>query len=268
MEDCPMGLPLLQVDAFTDRPFAGNPAAVCLLPGPREADWMQQVAAEMNHSETAFLHREGDAFRLRWFTPAVEVDLCGHATLASAHALWEQGLLKPDEPARFQSRSGLLTAERRGEWIELDFPATPAEPAPAPPGLLAALGATARYTGKNRFDYLVEVDTEEALRALKPDIAALTALPVRGVIVTARATTPGFDFVSRFFAPAAGVPEDPVTGSAHCCLAPFWRDRLGKDEMRAYQASARGGVVGVRVASARVYLRGQAVTVLRGELIR
>jgi predicted PhzF superfamily epimerase YddE/YHI9 len=267
MEECPASLPLLQIDAFTDRPFAGNPAAVCLLPGPREAEWMQQVAGEMNLSETAFLYREAGGFRLRWFTPTVEVDVCGHATLAGAHALWEQGLLKPDEPAHFQTRSGLLTAERRGEWIELDFPATPAEPAPVPPGLLAALGVVARYTGKNRFAYLVEVDSEQVVRALKPDIAALAALPSRGIIVTAPATIPSFDFVSRFFAPAAGVPEDPVTGSAHCCLAPYWRDRFGKDQMRAYQASTRGGVVGVRVAGERVLLRGQAVTVLRGELL-
>jgi PhzF family phenazine biosynthesis protein len=262
-----VGLPILQIDAFTDRPFAGNPAAVCLLPGPREADWMQQVAGEMNLSETAFLHREGDGFRLRWFTPVVEVDLCGHATLASAHALWDQCLLRPDEPARFQTRSGLLTAERRGEWIEMDFPATPAEPAPAPPSLIAALGAAAGYTGKNRFDYLVEVDSEKTVRTLKPDTAALAAVSARGIIVTAQATTSGFDFVSRFFAPGTGIPEDPVTGSAHCCLAPFWRERLGKDEMRAYQASPRGGVVGVRVAGARVHLRGRAVTVLRGELL-
>jgi predicted PhzF superfamily epimerase YddE/YHI9 len=262
-----MPVPLLQIDAFTDRPFAGNPAAVCLLTGPRDAAWMQQVAAEMNLSETSFLVPGDDGHHLRWFTPAVEVDLCGHATLAAAHALWETGRLRPEEPARFHTRSGLLTARRAGGWIEMDFPATPAEPCPPPDSLLAALGAVARSVGKNRFDYLVEVESEEALRRLGPDIAALARLPVRGVIVTARATMPGFDFVSRFFAPAAGVAEDPVTGSAHCCLGPFWRDRLGKDELRAYQASRRGGVLGVRVAGDRVRLRGQAVTVLRGELL-
>ncbi|HZY90145.1 MAG TPA: PhzF family phenazine biosynthesis protein [Gemmataceae bacterium] len=262
-----MGFPLLQIDAFTDRPFAGNPAAVCLLPGPRDERWMQQVGAEMNLSETAFLCREGDGYRLRWFTPTVEVDLCGHATLAGAHALWETGLLPPEEEARFYTRSGLLTVARRGEWMEMDFPAKPPAPAPAPAGLAEALGAAPRYVGRNQFDYLVEVESEQALRALRPDVARLGTLPVRGVIVTARATTAGFDFVSRFFAPAAGVNEDPVTGSAHCCLGPFWRERLGKDEMRAYQASARGGVVGVRVSGERVALRGQAVTVLRGELV-
>jgi PhzF family phenazine biosynthesis protein len=262
-----VGFPLLQIDAFTDRPFAGNPAAVCLLPGPRDADWMQQVGGEMNLSETAFLCCEGDGHRLRWFTPKVEVDLCGHATLAAAHALWETGRLRPEEEARFHTRSGLLTVVRRGAWMEMDFPAKPPAPAAAPAGLAEALGATPRYVGRNQFDYLVEVESEEALRALAPDFKRLAELPVRGVIVTARATTTGFDFVSRFFAPSAGINEDPVTGSAHCCLGPFWREKLDKDEMRAYQVSARGGAVGVRVAGERVFLRGQAVTVLRGELV-
>jgi PhzF family phenazine biosynthesis protein len=262
-----MGIPLLQVDAFTDKPFAGNPAAVCFLAGPREDHWMQAVALEMNLSETSFLYRQGDGFSLRWFTPAVEVDLCGHATLASAHALWEQGLLAPAEPARFQTRSGLLTARRRGEEIEMDFPATPAAACAAPAGLADALGVTPRWVGKNRFDYLIEVDTEATIRALKPDHAQLKTLPVRGVIVTAAASTAGLDFVSRFFAPGSGIAEDPVTGSAHCCLAPFWRERLGKDEMVGYQASPRGGVVRVRAAGPRVFLLGKAVTVLRGELL-
>jgi PhzF family phenazine biosynthesis protein len=263
----PVGLPLLQIDAFTDRPFAGNPAAVCLLPGPRDDAWMQRVGAEMNLSETAFLVREADGYRLRWFTPAVEVDLCGHATLASAHALWETGLLPAEEEARFHTRSGLLTVVRRGAWMEMNFPAKPPAPAAAPAGLAEALGAAPRYVGRNQFDYLVEVESEAALRALAPDFGRLAALPVRGVIVTARAATAGFDFVSRFFAPAAGINEDPVTGSAHCCLGPYWRERLGRDELRAYQASARGGVVELRVAGERVFLRGQAVTVLRGELV-
>jgi PhzF family phenazine biosynthesis protein len=262
-----VGFPLFQIDAFTDRPFAGNPAAVCLLPGPRDEAWMQQVGTEMNLSETAFLYPEGDGHRLRWFTPKVEVDLCGHATLASAHALWETGLLRPEEDARFHTRSGLLTVVRRGDVMEMDFPAKPPAPAAAPPGLAEALGAAPRYVGRNQFDYLVEVESEAALRGLAPDFRRLAALPVRGLIVTARATADRFDFVSRFFAPGAGVDEDPVTGSAHCCLGPFWRERLGKDELRAYQASARGGVVGVRVAGERVFLRGQAVTVLRGELV-
>lgn len=263
-----MTLTIYQVDAFTDKPFAGNPAAVCVLPEPCGDVWMQHVAREMNLSETAFLLRAEDGFDLRWFTPAVEVDLCGHATLASAHILWETGLLDPQDPARFHTRSGLLTASRRGDEIELDFPATPAEPAPAPPGLTAALGVAPRYVGQSRFDYLVEVESEDAVRGLNPDFGALKALGVRGVMVTSRATTPGFDFVSRFFAPGAGIDEDPVTGSAHCCLGPFWRKQLGQGEFVAYQASARGGIVRVRVAGERVFLGGKAVTVLRGELLQ
>jgi len=254
------------VDAFTDAPFRGNPAAVCVAPEPRSDRWMQLVAREMNLSETAFLHRQPDGFDLRWFTPTVEVALCGHATLAAAHVLWEDGHLEPAEQARFHTRSGLLTADRRGAWIEMDFPAKREEPAPAPTGLAAALGVTPAYVGKNQFDYLVEVDSEETVRHLTPDHTALAKLPVRGVIVTSRAKTGEFDFVSRFFAPGSGIPEDPVTGSAHCALAPFWGARLGKTEMLAYQASPRGGVVRVRLAGDRVLLGGQAVTVLRGEL--
>jgi PhzF family phenazine biosynthesis protein len=261
-----MGLRIVQVDAFTDTPFRGNPAAVCVLPDERDAAWMQAVAAEMNLSETAFLAKRGDGFGLRWFTPAVEVDLCGHATLASAHVLWEDRHLAREAQARFHTKSGLLTADRRGEWIELDFPVKPEAPAAAPPGLAEALGAAPKYVGKNQFDYLVEVDSEDTVRALAPDHAALAKLPVRGVIVTSRASTPGFDFVSRFFAPGSGIAEDPVTGSSHCALGPFWGARLGKTQMLAYQASARGGVVRVRLAGERVALGGQAVTVLRGEL--
>jgi PhzF family phenazine biosynthesis protein len=261
-----MPLPLYQVDAFTDKPFDGNPAAVCLLEGPRHAAWMQQVGMEMNLSETAFIYPENDGYRLRWFTPNVEVDLCGHATLASAHVLWESGLLQPGQQAQFHTRSGLLTADRHADGIELNFPATPVEPAPPPTGLAEALGVSPNFVGKSRFDYLIAVDSEATVRRLAPDFAALGKLPVRGVIVTAEATMPEFDFVSRFFAPACGIPEDPATGSSHCCLAPFWRERLGKDTMRGYQASARGGILGVRVVGERVCLRGQAVTVLRGEL--
>jgi PhzF family phenazine biosynthesis protein len=262
-----MPLAIVQVDAFTAKPFAGNPAAVCVLPSARDAVWMQNVAREMNLSETAFLVRDGSAFHLRWFTPAVEVDLCGHATLASAHALWEDGHLKKGEQARFQTRSGLLTADRRGEWIEMDFPVKADEPAEAPTGLGEALGAPLKYVGRNKFDYIVEVESEAALRNLKPNFTLLAEIPVRGIIATARSETNGFDFVSRFFAPASGVNEDPVTGSAHCCLAPFWAKRLGKTEFTAYQASARGGVVRVRLNGDRCILGGQAVTVLRGELL-
>ena len=262
-----MGLPITQVDAFTGAPFCGNPAAVCILPEPRPAAWMQAVASEMNLSETAFLHREEHGYNLRWFTPKVEVELCGHATLASAHVLWESGALGLDEQARFTTCSGLLTATRRGDWIEMDFPVRPEHPAAAPVGLASALGTQPCYVGQNIFDYLVEVESEDALRALRPDFEALAALPVRGVIVTACAATQECDFVSRFFAPAVGVDEDPVTGSAHCCLAPFWVARLGKEELVGRQISDRGGVVRVRLVDDRVLLGGQAVTVLRGELL-
>lgn len=262
-----MSRPLFQVDAFTDRLFAGNPAAVCLLPGPRDEAWMQQVAAEMNKPETAFLHAEGDSFPLRWFTPTVEVDLCGHATLASAHVLWETGLLAVDAAAHFFTRSGRLSAERRGEWIEMDFPAERAEPVEVPTALVRSLGVTPGYVGRNRLDYLVEVEDEAAVRSLAPDLNLLRSVPARGVIVTSRSASPECDFVSRFFAPRSGIDEDPVTGSAHCCLGPFWAARLGKSQLVGYQASARGGVVRVRPDGERVFLSGQAVTVLRGELV-
>jgi len=262
-----MGLAIVQVDAFTDTPFRGNPAAVCVLPAPRDASWMQAVAREMNLSATAFLHPADDGFALRWFTPAIELALCGHATLAAAHVLWQEAHLEPGRQARFQTKSGLLTADRRGDWIELDFPAKREEPAAAPAGLAEALGVAPKHVGKNQFDYLVEVDSEETVRGLAPDHAALARFPVRGVIVTSRASTPGFDFVSRFFAPGSGITEDPVTGSSHCALGPYWATRLGKTELVAYQASPRGGVVRVRLAGDRVKLGGQAVTVLRGELV-
>jgi PhzF family phenazine biosynthesis protein len=265
-----MSLTIYQVDAFTDKPFAGNPAAVCILPEPGDARWMQQVATEMNLSETAFLYRQDDGYSLRWFTPAVEVDLCGHATLASAHVLWEAGHLQTHEQARFFTRSGLLTADRKGDWIEMDFPAKEEERADAPPDLLQALGVpvnSAQYCGKNVFDYLVEVASEDIVRGLQPNFSLLSSVQARGVIVTSRASTPGYDFVSRFFAPRVGVNEDPVTGSAHCCLTPYWSKRLGKSEMVAYQASPRGGMLRVRASGDRVQLGGQAVTVLRGDLV-
>jgi PhzF family phenazine biosynthesis protein len=258
---------IVQVDAFTSEPFKGNPAAVCVLEEERDAVWMQHVASEMNLAETAYLHRREDAFGLRWFTPAVEVDLCGHATLASAHVLWESGRLASGQPARFHTKSGLLTAVRVGDWIELDFPSTPEEAVEAPPGLAEALGALPRYVGKSRFDYLVELDSEETVARLRPDFRALGAISARGVIATARSASPDFDFVSRFFAPASGINEDPVTGSSHCCLASFWSSRLGKKTFLARQISARGGVLKVRLDGDRVRLGGQAVTVLEGELL-
>jgi PhzF family phenazine biosynthesis protein len=257
---------IYQVDSFTDKPFAGNPAGVCVLEKAADEAWMQAVAREMNLSETAFLVRQEDGFNLRWFTPAAEVELCGHATLASAHILWQTGILGANEQARFYTLSGLLTARRQGEWIEMNFPATPEKAVETPAGLSEALGMKPKYVGQNVFDYLVELEDEAAVRDLKPDFTGLGKLPVRGVIVTAQAATPEFDFVSRFFAPAVGVNEDPVTGSAHCCLTPFWAKRLNKPKMTAYQASARGGVVRVELAGERVLISGQAVTVIRCEL--
>jgi len=259
---------LYQVDAFTAERFRGNPAGVCLLESPQEPAWMQAMAGEMNLSETAFVLPEGEGYRLRWFTPAVEVDLCGHATLATAHVLWQEGLLAPEQEARFETRSGLLTARRQGDWIALDFPAKPLETAEPPRSLLAALGLSgARYIGKNRTDYLIEVEAESVVRGLQPDFAALKLAPLRGAIVTSRSSQAPYDFVSRFFAPAVGVNEDPVTGSAHCALTPYWSAQLNKTEMLAYQASARGGVLRVRCEGKRVILAGQAVTLFKGDLL-
>jgi PhzF family phenazine biosynthesis protein len=260
-------LRLLHIDAFTDRPFKGNPAAVCLLDRERDAAWMQSVGAEMNLSETAFLVPRDDGWSLRWFTPTVEVDLCGHATLASAHALWSESLLDPADIARFHTRSGLLTASLNNDWIELDLPTTPETRSDPPAGLLESLGVSKpSYVGRNKFDYIVEVESEDAVRALKPNHAELRKIPVRGVIVTSRAANGKYDFVSRFFAPGSGIDEDPVTGSAHCCLTPYWAPKLGKNELIAYQASPRGGMMRVRLNGDRVCLSGRAVTIMRGRL--
>ena len=257
---------LLQIDAFTSDAFKGNPAAVCFMDGARDDQWMANVAAEMNLAETAFLTRRGDDWDLRWFTPAVEVDLCGHATLASAHAIWSENI-SSDAVLRFHTRSGVLTAKHDGEMIELDFPAKRDEPIAPPAGLFDALGVSdASYVGRNQFDYIVELPSEADVRALKPDHGVLRQLPVRGVIVTSRGNGE-YDFISRFFAPGSGVDEDPVTGSSHCCLTPYWAERLGKSEMRAYQASPRGGAIRVRLDGDRVKLAGRAVTVFRAELV-
>jgi len=259
---------LFLVDAFTERSFAGNPAAVCLLDKPPDATWMQQLAAEMNQAETAFVYPESNGrLRLRWFTPALEVDLCGHATLASAHVLWETGRLSTDEAAKFMTRSGALTAVLSPEGILMDFPALLPRPCTVPPGLLDALGAPqARHVGAAGAYQLIEVDGEETLRGLRPDMRKLAQVRTLGVIVTCETIIPGVDFMSRFFAPAGGIDEDPVTGSAHCCLGPFWGGRLHKTELVGYQASKRGGLVRVGLRGERVLLGGRAVTVLRGEL--
>jgi predicted PhzF superfamily epimerase YddE/YHI9 len=260
-------IPILQIDAFTDRAFAGNPAAVCLLEQPAAADWMQNVAAEMNLAETAFVCPIEGGFGLRWFTPAVEVDLCGHATLAAAHALWSEQRADGPKPIRFFTNSGWLSASRIGNLIELDFPATPATAERPSSELLSALQVQPTFVGQSKFDKLLVVDSEDVLRSVAPDFAMLQRVEARGVIVTSRSSNPEFDFISRYFAPAAGINEDPVTGSAHCCLAPYWSEQLGKTDMVGYQASSRGGVVRTRIAGERVLLGGHAVTVLRGELL-
>lgn len=264
-----MGNPIYQVDSFTATPFAGNPAGVCPLTTPANDVWMQLVAREMNLSETAFLVPEQDGFRLRWFTPSQEIKLCGHATLASAHLLWEIGLVPPGVQARFHTLSGLLTADQRGDWIEMDFPAQAVAPVAPPAALVAALGGVPiRFAGYNTLTqiYLVELADEATVRGLAPDFAQIAQVTPHGVIITSRAATSGYDFVSRFFAPAIGINEDPVTGAAHCALAPYWTERLQRADLTGYQASARGGVVRVRQMEQRVLLFGQAVTVLRGEL--
>lgn len=259
--------PFYQVDAFTERTFSGNPAAVVLLDDYEFNEWMQHVAAEMNLSETAFVTGRGDGiYDLRWFTPIAEVDLCGHATLAAAHVLWEAGHLESGERAVFETASGRLSAQQGEEWIVMDFPAEEAEAVDEKIGLAQALGTDPVYVGSNRLDMLVELEDEATVRALTPDMHALEQLGMRGVIVTAQAASDAYDFVSRYFAPRFGIPEDPVTGSSHCCLGPYWTDRLGKKDMLGYQASARGGTVGVEIVGDRVLLKGNAVTVLRGEL--
>lgn len=261
-----MGPKIYQVDAFTDKAFQGNPAAVCILSEPLEESWAQKLAMEMNLSETAFLYKDKGHYQLRWFTPAVEVALCGHATLASAHILWEENYLDPQETAIFETKSGILRAENQNGWIRLDFPEKPATETLPPPGLLQALGVEAAYVGVNKFDYLVEVEQEETVRNLTPNLQELRKLPVRGVIVTSRSQSQEFDIVSRFFAPGSGIDEDPVTGSAHCCLGPYWQKKLNKDTLQAYQASRRGGKLKVEMKAGRVYLYGQAITIFKGEL--
>jgi PhzF family phenazine biosynthesis protein len=267
-----MPLALMTVDAFTAEPFRGNPAAVCFLDGPRPDAWMQRVAQEMNLAETAFLLEEGDGWRLRWFTPATEVPLCGHATLASAHGLWTTGRLPEEREARFETRSGRLTARRDGGAIAMDFPALPVEPSELPEHIRRALGATPRTVARTHRaqeqNTVVELDSEQAVRELRPDFGPLRTYS-DGVIVTARAAaaSSGYDFVSRYFAGFYGIDEDPVTGSAHCSLMPFWAERLGRSELTGFQCSTRGGTVRCALRGDRVLLAGHAVTVMKGELL-
>jgi predicted PhzF superfamily epimerase YddE/YHI9 len=253
------------VDAFTNRIFTGNPAGVCILTVRKDDQWMQNFAAEIGLPETAFLLKQEDSFNLRWFAPKGEVDLCGHATLASAHILREKGILRVDEKARFSTKSGLLTASKVGNFIELDFPIEEDRETTPPQDLLEALKVQPVYTGKNRMDFIVEVESEEILRNINPDFSQLKSVRTRGVMVTCRSSNFKFDFVSRFFAPSLGIDEDPVTGSAHCCLGPYWQRKLNKTDFLAYQASKRGGVVAVRVGHERVFLGGEAVTVFTAD---
>lgn len=258
---------IFQVDAFTNEPFKGNPAAVCILQEEKDDKWMQQVAKEMNLAETAFILKQEDGFSLRWFTPSVEIDLCGHATLASAHTLWSAGYLDKKEEARFFTKSGLLTAQYKEGWIQLNFPALYESQCAAPEKLLEALNVIPVYVGKNKNNYIIEVESEDIVRKLRPNFAQLLEVDMDGVIVTSRDASGEFDFISRFFAPEIGVFEDPVTGSAHCVLATYWSDKLKKNTFNAYQASERGGVLKVALEGERVYLLGEAVMVLKGNLI-
>ena len=259
---------IFQVDAFTERPFEGNPAGVCVYSGDKDPEWMQNIAAEMNLAETAFVRPRPDGgFELRWFTPMCEVDLCGHATLATAHTLWETGLLPSGEQAQFHSRSGLLTADKRDNWIHLDFPAVKPEAAKVTKTHERALGAAPVVFLKHQFGTLSEMESVEIVRNLEPKLSALAKTAGDIHIVTALDGSGEYDFVSRVFCPRIGIPEDPVTGAAHCCLGPYWKERLGKDRFNAFQASKRGGTVVVEVRGSRITLEGQAVTVIRGEIV-
>lgn len=256
------------IDAFADRAFAGNPAAVCLLDEPQPEDWMRALAAEMNLAETAFVTPGADgAYGLRWLTPEVEVDLCGHATLAAAHLLYESGQLAAEAEARFDTRSGRLVVRQSGQGYVMDFPATPPSAQAVEDDLATLFGTEPSWTGQSVFDWFLVMPSEAAVRSIAPDHARIAALGARGVIVTARADADSpYDVVSRFFAPGSGVPEDPVTGSAHCAIGPYWAEQLDQEEVACYQASARGGHVSVRVQGDRVELSGRAVTVYHAEL--
>jgi PhzF family phenazine biosynthesis protein len=263
---------IYQVDSFATQPFMGNPAAVCLPSSERPESWLQNVAAEMNLSETAFVwpQTRANAFLLRWFTPTVEVRLCGHATLAAAHVLWSTAAANPALPIEFETASCILHARLDPPWIELDFPAFEQLPTVAPQGLLRALGIAPNdvvaFSSTTNDNVLIELRSESAVRLLQPDFASVRAATPSSIIVTAAADSEDFDFVSRYFAPSHGIEEDPVTGSAHCDLGPYWQARLGKGEFVAFQASKRGGTVRVRVEGHRVHLGGQAKTVMIGEL--
>jgi PhzF family phenazine biosynthesis protein len=262
-----INIPVFQVDAFTDQPFIGNPAAVCLLMEEKSDEWMLNVAREMNCSETAFLLNKEEGISLRWFSPKAEVGLCGHATLASAHVLWEKGIIPRNVEILFFTKGGLLTAQYKEGWIELNFPAIEEKKVFPSEILLDALKVPVLYVGKSKYDYLVEIETEEILKDMNPDFETLKIAVPRGVIVTCQSDRPEFDFISRFFVPSLGINEDPVTGSAHCVLGPYWQKKLNKSELIAYQASERGGVIKVKIEDDRVYISGKAVTITDGVLL-
>lgn len=257
------------VDAFTSKPFAGNPAGVCLLLSePKDEKWMQRVAAEVNAAETAYVSvRDNSSFNLRWFTPTDEVELCGHATLAAAHILWQEGILDTGEHAEFHTESGMLTAKRTGEKIELNFPALDNKPAEPLKLILDAIGIEPVNFVETSFNYLAELQNADAVRSLQPDLSLLAQLKNYGLIITARSDKPEYDFISRYFVPSLGINEDPVTGSAHCSLAVYWHQKLGKNNFTAYQASKRGGVLELVLDGDRVRITGSAVTVIISELL-
>ncbi|MGB4595461.1 MAG: PhzF family phenazine biosynthesis protein [Anaerolineaceae bacterium] len=262
-----MKYPVYQVDAFTVKPFAGNPAAVVLLDRPKDEAWMQAVASEMNLSETAFLYAKGGDYALRWFTPVTEVDLCGHATLASAHILYEFGFYEPDEMINFNTKSGVITASFNQGTIELSLPRRDPVPMPITSEIEAVLGIApstlAQWSDKL---LLVEFSDPQWVRDFEPNFKSISALPWEDLLITAK-TEGKYDFMSRFFSPRVGINEDPVTGMSFCVLGPYWQSKLGKDCFRAFQASPRGGEAWVRVASDHVYVGGKAVTVLQGDLL-
>lgn len=260
------GLPLFIVDAFADRPFAGNPAGVVLLERPAPEDWMQKVAREINHAETAFVHPIAGGFGLRWFTPKAEVDLCGHATLAAAHVLFEEKRLPPLGTARFETKSGTLTVTRSGDLLVLDFPVHAPVEKPAPAGLHDAMGQKIVQTFETPHDWMLVLEDEAAVRRCEPDLKAIATFHTRGVIITAKASTSPADYVVRYFAPSYGIPEDPATGSIQCALGPYWKAKLGKDHLVARQLSERGATLRVRPGPARVEIAGAAFTTVRGRL--
>lgn len=258
--------PFFLVDAFVSGPFTGNPAGVCLLREEKSAAWMQALAAEINQAETAFLLPRADgSWQLRWFTPAIEINLCGHATLASAHALWQHTAAN-DTTLRFHTHSGLLTAKRQGEMIQLDFPADPPQAEAAPAGLIELLGGEPHWFGRGQEHLIAVLDSAEQVRTLHANYALIARFTPKGLIVTAPSDQPGLDIVSRFFAPNAGIPEDSVTGAAHCILAVYWAERLGKTHLQALQASPRTGLITLDWQGERVLLTGKARTMLKGEV--